>query len=753
MDGFDLGRLTDHDFEEVCRDLFGELLGLRLEIFPRGPDGGIDLRHMATDGTTTIVQCKHWWKSGRSKLESHLRNEEFPKVRDARPDRYIIATSVELTDTSKQRIRREFDPYVKTTGDIFGLDDIVAALRERPGIVERHFRLWMSGTAVLQGVLHQENYLRASWLREELPHVATTFVPHSGFERARRVLEDQRVCILTGTPGVGKTTTAMMLAAWLMGRGHQLYEVSENASEVLNLWREDEAQVFVYDDFLGGTTLDRLLSKNEDRRLLLLIHRIRQTPGKALIMTTRDYILEEARRKYDKLSKDALSLITSTVRLDDLDLLVRGQILYNHVYRSTVSRAQKARFAELAVWRPIVEHPNFNPRPIEETLRLAGSDDHDVAATLLANLADPWRIWDRIVENDLEEGAVHVLEVLFTFESASVEELRESWSWYRTEMGKPNDGRVIRGALQVLDGTMVRIDVGEIAFHNPSIADYLRRHLNAGRADIPALIAAVVDVKQAYRLVEAAGMADGTHILAQLRAHPRQVAAMFAGVEDTVEQSLSPADDSFAAHLVRLVGIAEDLDSRELACYIVRQTDEHITHSQPLPHVVELAERLRQSELIPASHSRQFQRDVANQIRYDLCQVIADRHFDNARKSLAMLERVSDEAAEPAAAQLVELALERLSEFAGAEEERLQHWDVAAMDDVLDFLVLRGQVTLDDDEVVVVQGKIDRFEARQKQPAPHQAGPLPRNDVERDRASVSRLMNNLVDVDKAADAS
>ncbi|MEU5934559.1 restriction endonuclease [Micromonospora sp. NPDC047187] len=753
MDGFDLGRLTDHDFEEVCRDLFGEILGLRLEIFPRGPDGGVDLRHTATDGTTTVVQCKHWWKSGRSRLESHLRKQEVPKVRKVRPGRYLIAASVELTDTSKQRIRRDFDPYIKTTGDIFGLDDIVAALRERPAIVERHFRLWLSGTVVLQTVLRQEDHLRASWLCEELPHVAATFVPHAGFERARRVLEEQRVCILTGIPGAGKTTTAMMLAAWLMGRGHQLYEVSENASEVLNLWRDDEAQVFVYDDFLGGTTLDRLLSKNEDRRLLSLIHRIRRTPGKALVMTSRDYILEEARRKYDKLSKEALSLVTSTVRLDDLDLLVRGQILYNHVYRSGVSRAQKARFAEPAVWRPIVEHPNFNPRPIEETLRLAGSDDQDIAATLLANLADPWRIWDRIVVNDLQEEAVHALEVLFTFESASLEGLSESWSWYRTEMGKPNDGRLLRGALQVLDGTMVRIHAGEIAFHNPSIADYLRRHLNAGRADIPALIAAVVDVKQAYRIMEAAGMADGAQLLTQLRAHPRQVARMFAEVEDTVEDCLTPEDDSFAAHLERLVGIAEDLNSWALASYIIKQTDEHITHSQHIPHLVELAERLGQSELIPASHSEQFQRNVANQIRYGLGDLIENRHLVEALKSLAMLERVSDEAGEPEAARLVELALERLSEFIEVDEERLQHWDVAAMDDVLDFLIQHGKVILDDDEVVVVQSMIDRFEARQKRPTPHQPGPLPRNDIERDRASVSRLMSSLADADEPADAS
>lgn len=72
MDEFDLGRLTDHDFERVCKDVFEVILGESLEIFTAGADGGIDLRHMSpTGGDVTVVQCKHWFRSGRTKLISH----------------------------------------------------------------------------------------------------------------------------------------------------------------------------------------------------------------------------------------------------------------------------------------------------------------------------------------------------------------------------------------------------------------------------------------------------------------------------------------------------------------------------------------------------------------------------------------------------------------------------------------------------------------------------------------------------------
>lgn len=86
------------------------------------------------------------------------------------------------------------------------------------------------------------------------------------------------------------------------------------------------------------------------------------------------------------------------------------------------------------------------------------------------------------MENDLTDEALHLLEVLFTLRTAAPDTLNESWSWYRKERGLEADDRTFRRALQVLDGTMVAVEQHEVSFHNPSIADYLRFHLDAGRA-------------------------------------------------------------------------------------------------------------------------------------------------------------------------------------------------------------------------------------------------------------------------------
>ncbi|QMU68469.1 restriction endonuclease [Streptacidiphilus sp. P02-A3a] len=92
-----MGRLTDLDFETVCQDPFSDLLGCRLEILPRGRDQGIDLRHAAADGTTTVGECKDWPRAISADVLNHLIKVELAKVQQPCPARYFIATSAPLT--------------------------------------------------------------------------------------------------------------------------------------------------------------------------------------------------------------------------------------------------------------------------------------------------------------------------------------------------------------------------------------------------------------------------------------------------------------------------------------------------------------------------------------------------------------------------------------------------------------------------------------------------------------------------------
>ena len=752
MDSFDLGRLTDHEFEEVCRDLFSDLLGVPLEIFPRGRDRGIDLRSVA-NGSLTVVQCKHRPGSTPAQLVAHLIKEELPKVTDLKPDRYIIATSTGVTVKGKEELVTSFAPYLRTTGDIHGVHEIVAALRSRPELVERHFRLWLSSTAVLQTLLNKAQHQRSALLKRRLSDVAATFVAHDGFERARVTLSAQHVCVLSGIPGVGKTTVALMLAAWLMGKGYEVYEVSQDIDEINDLWREDVPQVFLYDDFLGQTTLESVLNKNEDSRLLTVIRAIEEAPEKALVMTSRDYILGHAAQRYERLAGPDLAGATEVIHLTDLDVSVRGQILYNHVDRSAVPADQKRRFAEPEVWRPIVEHRNFNPRLIEETLRLAKRQEGDVAAAMLENLNSPRKIWERIVENQLTEEAVQILEVLFTLQSASLAELEESWSWYRQELKKGAEPRAFRNALRVVEGTMLTIDGDVITFHNPSIADYLRYHLNEGRSHIKELLGAVIDIRQLRHLIDAAEMADGANIRTRLMDCSGWV---LGALRDAENDAYFASIDERLDHLEWLLNVADLLKSQQIANFAATQLEHVDVYPDHHGQLVRFTQRLGSYQLVPTELAEQFEVKAVKAIGDELEALIKAQRWDAAFEAYQAFSELSGETLDDDLwSGLIESGLVRLRELARSDPS---DWYVTAVERLLEFLFDNdAQYDLEEEYAAVEAALEVLLEARKAQPrrrplTEEERAFLQNPDASRDLPRVAELMERLADPELPASA-
>ncbi|WP_086484782.1 restriction endonuclease [Vibrio parahaemolyticus] len=77
-----LDNLSPIDFEELCRDIASQKMGVSFSAFGPGPDGGIDGRHSTAEGDI-IMQCKHYSKTSFSGLKKKCRKRE-KKVRYTR---------------------------------------------------------------------------------------------------------------------------------------------------------------------------------------------------------------------------------------------------------------------------------------------------------------------------------------------------------------------------------------------------------------------------------------------------------------------------------------------------------------------------------------------------------------------------------------------------------------------------------------------------------------------------------------------
>ncbi|WP_167521346.1 restriction endonuclease [Microbispora triticiradicis] len=531
MDRFDIGRLTDFDFEAVCKDLFEEQLAVQLELFAPGKDQGIDLRHFSPKTKDLmVIQCKHWDKKASAALIRHMENVELPKVKKLHPQRYILATSVDLSVNDTNKLYRLLQPHMVSPGDIYGLRDIEAMLRTSPAIVQRHLRLWLSSTGVLQSLLNKRTITRSADLADDIKQAALLYVPNDSYSRAQELLEKRHYCIIAGLPGIGKTTLARILSGTYAATGYDIFEISEDADEINNLWDPDVPQFFYYDDFLGQTTLADKLHKNEDSRLVRLFDRIERTANKRLVLTTREYILEQARQNYERLETEDLHPLTCVVDLGDYTPLIRARILYNHIFFSGLSAENRAHFANPTTYLPIIEHPNFNPRLIERSLRKSISDGdhgHAVQRDLLDNLTRPNRLWEHIVSRQLDALSVDLLTVLYSLDGNSyLRDLHKALSAY---VGAPLDNRSLRRSLSVLESTMLKVTPTppshpqhhrgpRIEFHNPSIRDYMKEFISEHADTVEKILRAAPFFEQIVSIWTMAHGTNGETIRSHLKA-------------------------------------------------------------------------------------------------------------------------------------------------------------------------------------------------------------------------------------------
>jgi hypothetical protein len=132
--------------------------------------------------------------------------------------RYVLVTSARLTRHNKQEIVGIFAGRI-SPGDVLARDNLTALLRRHPEVERANVKLWLTSGAVLQTLLHQIEHLRSAALKSDLLRLQSTFVETSIVTKARQVIEQFGVCVLAGPPGVGKTTTGLILLLQYLAEG------------------------------------------------------------------------------------------------------------------------------------------------------------------------------------------------------------------------------------------------------------------------------------------------------------------------------------------------------------------------------------------------------------------------------------------------------------------------------------------------------------------------------------------------------
>ncbi len=473
MPDYDFLSLSPTDFERLVCDVLNVALGTHMRWYPEGRDRGIDLREVTPDQRTIIGQCKHYARTGAAKFVKAVEGETN-KLGYKIADRYLFATSHQMSADLEAKIAKILKIPI---GDVWGPGAINDILGRNPEVERRHFKLWLSSTTMLDSIVNAGLWNRTDSFLEEIAQEAKFWVETPAYPRARAILDQEGVCIITGLPGTGKTFLAERLALDRASRDWSVIKIV-NPRDAWDVWNTDKEQFFYYDDFLGQARL-ALTAVDEAPELIKLISRVRsQRSKKQLVMTSREQIMREAAlAASDPLNDLDIDPARCAIVLSDLDMATRIELLTAHLYFSELPDDEYQRAVADRRLLSLAKSPSYSPRIIREIARRirAVANADQVLADVEQTFNNPQRLWRTSFEG-LLRPAQEILTTLATLpvrpiylaELRALVEPMDTWGWQR--------------ALKSLEPAWIRIvetdNERTAVFSNPGCRDYMLSRLD-----------------------------------------------------------------------------------------------------------------------------------------------------------------------------------------------------------------------------------------------------------------------------------
>ena len=481
MPNYDFLILQYNEFEHLTRDLLQKKEKIFVESFTPGKDGGVDLRFAKVREENTIVQAK------RVKDYTSLKRtllKEVSKVKTLNPERYIISTSVGLTPENKTEIQTLFNPYIQSTEDILGRDDLNNLLGQNPDVEKQYYKLWIGSTAVLEDILNKRINNWSAIELETIRREVSTYVMNKSFNDALEILTKNRYVIISGIPGIGKTTLARMLVNYLLSEGYEEFVKLAGIGDAAQKLQKGKKQVFFFDDFLGSTFFQND-EKGFDQKLVAFIEKVKYETDKIFILSTREYILAEAKQTYDVFSTKNLELAKCVLDLSNYTESIRAEILYNHLAMARLPLPYVRALIAKRSYLRIIQHHNFNPRIIEDFLKqkLYAKEKPDGFVKRFLDFFDrPYSVWEYAFSKmtKLEQYAMYVRATMGSRPVYLDDWYEASYYYVNSQFGAEQANELDenwQNMLKDLLGTFISTErVGGkqlVKYHNPSVYDFL----------------------------------------------------------------------------------------------------------------------------------------------------------------------------------------------------------------------------------------------------------------------------------------
>ena len=336
---------SDVDFSRLVAGVMSSTLATRVTPAYGIADVGIDTLVADMADRYCVVCVAHHSESTADALLSTAARSLRQMRLSSRLDECWLVTSRALTGSLRQALSDLVAFLSPGKQHVVGPDWLEERIAHDATALAEDVKLRVAQSSAGQDTLSRFSLTA----RLKLPQITVT----DSVGVARRQLHANRMIFISGASGMGKTALAQLLAA--DGAIDGLLPRSVDATSMYSLlarFDPDAPHVIVCDD-----------ARVRNDQLLTLARFLAERTRWQLIATVSG-------------SKPASGCVPFLFEIPDYTPVDRARILYNHVrHAEDLNPATRAAFGERRHYWPVVNHPQFTPRLVEE---LAASGPHIV---------------------------------------------------------------------------------------------------------------------------------------------------------------------------------------------------------------------------------------------------------------------------------------------------------------------------------------------------------------------------------------
>ena len=371
---YDLHSLGWHSFQQLCLTVTREILGQTVESFLDSNDGGRDGGFSGTWSSRGsedisgrfVIQCKFTNKKDQNLHASDLSDEVVKAKRLVEKglcDCYVLLTNAGLSGTEAEKIEALYESAGVKRVLLYGLTWICQQIQESKRLRMLVPRVY--GLGDLSQILDERAYSQARALLASLREDLSKIVVTGAYKRAAAALDQHGFVLLIGEPAAGKTTIASLLAMAALDQWNASTLKLDDPAEVVDHWNPDEpSQFFWVDDAFGVSQYESQLVHGWNHKLAQIKAMLKK--GAKIVMTSRDYIYNRARKDLKEGAFPLLRESKVVIDVHDLTPDERRQILYNHLKLGRQPQEFRTQI------KPLLEDVSAHPRFIPETARRLG---------------------------------------------------------------------------------------------------------------------------------------------------------------------------------------------------------------------------------------------------------------------------------------------------------------------------------------------------------------------------------------------